>query len=307
MLLVKNMHRGNDASGVALSQADGSIDVFKDDSTPWQFVKSKEWLEFMEEKLKPDTWAAMVHARAATGGNPRENKNNHPLIAGCCAAIHNGVIRNDDYLFKDMKLDRHAETDSDIIRAIADEHGLTPKAVDIMSRISGGVASCIFDPRKPKQLMLMRSGNPICLASTEDMLFFASEKNTLHVALKPFFSRFNIWFQANRPDVGFGTFPDHTAWLIGERGLEWHGKFDSFGSGKYNEPIRKVFDGYEGRQKEFDRKAGKDNSKAEMKDAWCPKCKEIVAMDKDGEVTRYYHTFCKTYLVEVPESEKVKA
>src|SRR5689334_9587634 len=86
MLLVSNEHRGNDASGIALSQADGTIAVYKNDIQPWKFVKSPEYKEFMEEHLKPDTWAAMVHARAATEGNPRDNNNNHPMFAGCSAA-----------------------------------------------------------------------------------------------------------------------------------------------------------------------------------------------------------------------------
>lgn len=282
LLLVGNEHRGNDASGIALAQADGTVDVCKSDSPPWKFVSSKQWEEFIEKNLHEDTWAAMVHARGATTGNPRNNVNNHPLYAGVSAAIHNGVIRNDDWLFKDLKLERRAETDSDIIRAIVDAGGINQNTVKTLNKIAGGVASCVFDPRSPKKLFLMRSGNPICLASSEQSLFFASEKGTLHRALKPMVERFGIWFQANRPGVAFGTVPDDTCWIIGEKGVEWHGPFKTLLS-TYHEPVRQVYDNYTERSQRFDRESGSKHTNIqtkEMEDAWCPTCKKTWAIEK---------------------------
>jgi asparagine synthetase B (glutamine-hydrolysing) len=251
VLLVGNEHRGNDASGIMLQQEDGSIQLYKKDVPGWTLVQDKDYEKWLKENLKPSTHGAFVHVRGASKGNPRDNNNNHPMFAGQGAIIHNGVIRNDDLLFNSMKLERKAATDSDLIRAIIDKHGITEKASQALAECSGSGAICAIHPKFPGKVLLVRSGNPLVLASNNDFFYFSSEKDTLHKACRPWIQRFGIWFQENKPDVAFSNMADDSAWIIGPKGFEQHTQC-KINVGGYKEPWRKTFEEYEARSKKWD-------------------------------------------------------
>lgn len=282
-LLAGNDHRGNDASGLVIQQVDGSLNILKKDVPAWKLAALDEYDEFIEKYLKPDSTSVLVHARGASQGNPRIYENNHPMHAGKSAIIHNGSIKNDDTLFSSMKLDRKARTDSDIIRAIVDANGLTEKAIKELARMSGSGAIAGVHPEYPGKLLLLRSGNPLTTASNDNFFYFASEKNTLHKACRSFVQRGGMWFQAQRPNVDFGLVADHTAWVIGPRGVEVH-KECRICTGQYIEPWRKTYEEYETRQEKWNRQMleAKQTKYVEytvqdgrkMKPAYCLDCKK---------------------------------
>ena len=272
-LLVGNEHRGNDASGIALQQKDGAINIFKQDVPGWKLVTSDEYKEFIHKFLLPDTRAALVHARGASQGNPRDNNNNHPMYAGVSAVIHNGVIKNDSQMFNNLKLERKAETDSDILRAMIDKFGITQQGIQMLGRTVGSAAMAAVDPRYPGKLLLIRSGNPLTLASNENFFFFSSEKATLHKACRPFVKRMGMWFHSQKPDVDFAMMANNTAWIIGEKGLESHAEC-KICMGDYHEPWRKTYEEYGKRQEKWDNQARTNVIPDEggMKPAHCYKC-----------------------------------
>lgn len=285
ILLVDNEHRGNDASGIVIQQKNGTLDILKKDSPAWLFVSSHSYKEFIEQKLKEDSRSVLLHARGASQGNPRDNNNNHPMYAGCAAIIHNGVIKNDDELFNTLKLERKSDTDSDILRAIIDKHGITKEAIKEIGKGIGSGAIAAVHPKFPDKLLLIRSGNPLTLASNEDFFFFASEKATLHKATRPFVQRMGIWFQAQKPDVDFSVMNDHTGWIIGPKGLESHTEC-KICQGNYIEPWRKTYEEYQQRQAKWDHRskttvAGEENSGA-LKSAWCFACKREWSIPVNG-------------------------
>lgn len=253
LLLVGNEHRGNDATGMAFQQQDGSIQILKDDEPAWRFVSSKDYKSFIEANLRPDTSAVILHTRGASQGNPRDNENNHPMYAGMSAVIHNGSIKNDTQLFNTLNLKRQAATDTDIIRAIVDEFGLTEKGLKMLDKMSGSMASAAFHPEYPGKVLLMRSGAPMTLASTPEMLVFASEKNTIHKAMRPIIERFGIPFAVhNDQGLAFSPMPDHTAWILGPQGIEQRAAVRTL-TGTYVEPYRRVYEEYASRSERFDR------------------------------------------------------
>src|SRR5690348_4815975 len=193
-LLVGNEHRGNDATGMAILQQDGKVEVLKKDIPAWQFVTCDDYIKFITNNLLDTTRAVILHARGASQGNPRELVNNHPLFAGKSAVIHNGMIKNDHLLFPALGLKREADTDSDILRAILDKYGFCDKAYTTLEKIKGSVAGAAFSMDAPGKMLIFRSGSPMTLASTEDFLFFSSEKKTIHAAAKPIVERFGIPF-----------------------------------------------------------------------------------------------------------------
>jgi hypothetical protein len=186
-----------------------------------------------------------------------------------CAVIHNGVISNDEGLFTAMNLERKAETDSDILRAILDKEGFTKKGIRELARVNGSVAMAAVDAKDPEHLLLVRSGSPLVVGCTEDLLVFASEKKYIHAAMRPTKTRFGLDFTANLPpDFGWLTMADNSAWLFNSDSKEWHDECKTL-YGSYSEPRRHVYENYQERQhrwaKDSEAKADKAKVKTDAK------------------------------------------
>jgi predicted glutamine amidotransferase len=249
-LLLAIEFRGAHATGVAFSK-DGEISVLKDDEPAWKFLKDSgndKWIDSQLEK-KPEI--VLLHTRHATQGSPRKNENNHPMFSGLSAVCHNGMISNDDHMFDSLKLERKAETDSDIFRAIIDEEGLTPKAIRTMNRLSGSAAISAVHPKYPGKFLLARSGNPIVFCTTETgLMMWASVKEALHHAQRLWTERFGMWVRQNRTDLMWATMPDNSAYIFGPEGKEWHDEFKIAYS--YTSPRYAVYDNYYEKNKRWD-------------------------------------------------------
>jgi asparagine synthetase B (glutamine-hydrolysing) len=289
LLLVGNEHRGNDAAGLALSQADGTILVCKTDDPAWKFVKSEMYKKFIEEHLHDSTWAALCHTRAATKGNPRDNRNNHPIYAGLSAIIHNGILRNDDELFHKMSLGREAESDSDILRAILDKYGFTKKGCEALAEVNGSAAGAAFHIKYPGHILLFRSGAPMSLGSTGDYFMFASEKKTIYRAFRPYIQRWGMWFQMERANAAFAPMHEDTIWILGPKGYQAHHIFKAI-TGNYNDSSRQVYDGYKSRQSRFNlfstRKTAEEKNNPAIQSKTPVDCIEVVCQkcNKDDMV-----------------------
>jgi len=60
-----------------------------------------------------------------------------------------------------------------------------------------------------------------------------------------------MFFQRVDSSLAFTFIPEHTLWLIGPEGKEFHTEFKTC-MGKYVEPVRKVYEKYSERQEAFD-------------------------------------------------------
>lgn len=217
ILLVENQRRGNHATGVAIQQSDGEINVLKKDVPAWTLTGSLEYKAFMNRFLRDDSITILGHTRLATQGSPTKNENNHPMWDGTTAVIHNGIIINDDDMFKELKLKRAAETDSDIIRAIFDNYGFSAKAVNQLSRLNGSAAIAAISVDFPGKLFLGRSGNPIELASMDDILLWSSEAGPIRKAARPIRKKFGIHFRQIHRDLGMIPMNNDSAYIIGAK------------------------------------------------------------------------------------------
>ena len=262
MFLTGLEHRGNDATGLAMQRKDGEVLVYKDDVAAWTFVTSNGYEEFLEANLDDSITQVILHTRAATKGTSRKNVNNHPLHAGKAAVIHNGVLNNDDALFKELELERKAETDSDILRAIVDKFGVTKEAIRKLNKVRGGAAIAALHPEYPGLMLLGRSGNPITQAANENFFCFASEKNVIHRAMRPWIKKWNKWFQFQSLQLAFSNYPDNTLEILGPEGTEWHDEFKAFW-GTYHEPVRRVYSGWRERQRTWDKQAQQEAKRGE--------------------------------------------
>lgn len=223
-------HRGNDATGLAVQFADGRIEVHKNHEPAWRFLSDDKTKAWLEKQLSDATHkTVLVHTRRMTKGSHWDNANNHPMYAGKSAVVHNGMISNDDSLFTQLDLERRAETDSDILRAIVDKHGLNRGLIGHdgkLCKIFGSVAASIIHPDAPGDVLLLRSNNPLYIGSNEDHLCWASTKRSVYLALKRWIDRFGIMQAVHDDKLAFVSMPNNTGWLMGDK-LKWHEKFDA--------------------------------------------------------------------------------
>lgn len=288
-LLLAIEFRGAHATGICTFGKSGEISVLKKDEPAWNFLKdtkTDKWIDAELEK-KPET--VLLHTRHATQGSPRKNENNHPMFSGVSAVCHNGMISNDDHLFDSLKLERKAETDSDIIRAIVDEEGITQKAIRTLGRMSGSAAISVVHKDYPGKLLLARSGNPIVYCvSDSGLMMWASVKEALHHAQRLWMEKFGLWVRQNRTDLMWATMPDNTAYIFGPEGKEWHDEFKI--AYAYSSPKYAAFDTYYEKNKRWDAERDKKEEKASAgvivkgdkapDFARCPSCQWFGAIPK---------------------------
>lgn len=224
VLLCSLQNRGTDATGIALMSGT-DIQVHKSDWEAWKYITTQGFEDFMKEHLTENVDTVILHTRAATCGNPRENKNNHPLTLGGAAIVHNGMISNHIDVFKKLGVERSAETDSDAIRALVDVHGISENAIKELRTLEGSIAAACIHPGFPGKLLLLRSGSPLAMAQVGTSLMFASEKEAIQRASRPWGEWRNFWVQEQAAQVRWMAAPVDTAMIIGPEGLEFHREF----------------------------------------------------------------------------------
>lgn len=303
ILLCANARRGIQATGIALQQPNGTISVLKSDEPAWRFVTDDKYKKFLRDNLFEDTVTFLGHTRAATQGTPEDNSNNHPLYGGTTAVVHNGMISNDHTLFASMKLKRLGEVDSDILRAILDEHGLTRDGVKELKRVCGSVAIAAVSRAYPGKLLLGRSGSPLVLASTPNQLVWSSEKAAIHAAMRPCTWRFGLPMQPNRADLAFMTMNNDSVYLIGENqereekgerwtsAIDWHESFRV--ANFYSAPNYKVHDDYRHKRGRY-RKDTTEDKKKRVHMLWCKTCHKWLDVPKGSEELAVWEFTCKT-------------
>lgn len=277
-LLLALEHRGADATGIVISNPDEELWVHKDNEPAFRYVTSNGYQEFLKKHLTNETRTVLLHTRAWTKGDPKHEENNHPLYHGKCAVIHNGSIRNDDATFRELGLKRKAEVDSDVIRAIVDEYGITKEGVAALESLEGSLAGAAISQEDPGRVLLLRAGNPMIVAANQDdLFFFASTKHAIHVASRPWKQRFGVYMKPVRAALDWGTFPDQSAWLMGPKGLEWHTKFKLSWGKSVTTPARGLPLG----PKPIERYLGKTLVQCLNCEAWTASKKKHAELDLD--------------------------
>lgn len=258
----------------------------------------------------------LVHTRAATKGDPIDARNNHPLWNGHSAVVHNGMLNNDDQLFRRFQLDRVGEVDSDILRGILDKFGMTPDGIKNLKEVSGSCAIAAVHEDYPGKLILGRSGSPLILASTPNQLIWASEKSAIHQAMRPWEPRFGFPMAPNRSDLAWMTVSDHSIYLLGELAEKAMGEGDdiyrymsaielrdSFQSANYyNTPKYNIHETF------FQRRVSKDK-KQKIDMAFCETCKEWVNIPEKVQkrpIWTLHCTKCGNYLGNAPKGYAIK-
>jgi len=202
-LLFEAKARGRDATGVAFASGH-RIGVVKNNVDASEFIASREFGTACRRYIKTEsddsnmnTTVILGHTRAKTKGTPSVRFNNHPIVTSNTVGIHNGVISNDEELFKEYKktypsFERRGEVDSEIIFQLIDYLSyVTKKSASEAIRwasglLKGSYACAIIDKANPYQLWLFRDYNPISLCCFEDvgLIMFASSIDHIRAATR---------------------------------------------------------------------------------------------------------------------------
>jgi glucosamine 6-phosphate synthetase-like amidotransferase/phosphosugar isomerase protein len=174
-LLAAISGRGADAVGYAFRGPDTPLAVHK------QRTGASELLDALT--IPAPALQALIHVRDYTKGHPSLAANNHPIRHGTVVGIHNGIIKNDEELFRQHGF-RRAEpdmtVDSEAIFALAEQERSRAKALE---QLFGSMAAAWFDDRSPDVVFVARGvGRPLWIGQGRHELLFASTEEALRLA-----------------------------------------------------------------------------------------------------------------------------
>jgi len=170
--------RGADAAGIAYN-AGGKLHI----------VKRPVPAHKLSIRLPNEAGVIMGHTRMTTQGSAKKNYNNHPFPGntpnGAFALAHNGVLRNDRALRKQLHLPyTKIETDSYVaVQLIEQKKALDFASLKYMAeQVEGSFTFTVLDQQN--NLYIVKGDNPLCLycfpqkrlflyASTESILIRA--------------------------------------------------------------------------------------------------------------------------------------
>jgi hypothetical protein len=164
-----SQQRGRDSSGL-LIYSNKTYDVIKSDY---------KLLQLIREKKCRHSSLVLGHARLITNGL----QENQPVVRDGLILLHNGIIVNHDEVWKQLKVARIMEIDSEAVLGVALDHlasgaslETVPEAVFQKCR---GIANCALAiPRLGKLLLFSNSGS-LYLGEDSYGFYFASEKYSL--------------------------------------------------------------------------------------------------------------------------------
>jgi len=171
-------YRGYDSAGLMLY-----------DGENLKISKTKGKVSDLEEKSSLDITTngtiGIGHTRWATHGVPND-VNSHPHVSnsGDLCIVHNGIIENYEPLKKELIKRGYvfsSDTDTEVLVNLIEEVQKKEKlklgkAVQVaLNQVVGAYAICVFDKKKPDEIIVARLGSPLAIGVGEDEFFIASD------------------------------------------------------------------------------------------------------------------------------------
>jgi glucosamine--fructose-6-phosphate aminotransferase (isomerizing) len=171
-------YRGYDSAGIMLF-----------DGENLKVSKTKGKVSDLEEKSSKEITSSgtigMGHTRWATHGVPND-VNSHPHLSnsGNLAIIHNGIIENYEPLKKELMKRGYtfqSDTDTEVLVNLIEEvqkkdNLKLGKAVQVaLNQVVGAYAICVFDKKKPDEIIVARLGSPLAIGVGNEEFFIASD------------------------------------------------------------------------------------------------------------------------------------
>ncbi len=163
--------RGVDSSGL----------IYYDESL-YKVERADYNIEQLLARVKPfGSSVVLGHSRLITNGLA----DNQPVVRGNISAVHNGIIVNEDDIWKNLRVERQLKIDSEVIVAIAEKHfldeeELTELPTKILSICRGVVACALMLPELGKLVLFSNNGS-LYKGEIGDDIYFASERYALNL------------------------------------------------------------------------------------------------------------------------------
>ncbi len=190
--------RGKEASGLAV-RFNNSIYVFKEPITSSKLVKTKEYKKLFNQTLKTAGYVnnelmapflILGHSRLQTNGQSEINTNNQPVVKDGAVGIHNGIIVNDNQLWKSFSdLKKEYDVDTEVFLSLLQKFRSQGKTIieavrTVFGLIEGSASVAVeFDDANSLVLASNTGSLYIALSKSEKVLVFASEKFILQQAI----------------------------------------------------------------------------------------------------------------------------
>jgi glucosamine 6-phosphate synthetase-like amidotransferase/phosphosugar isomerase protein len=170
--------RGHDSSGIAVVR-EKDIIVHKRALPASKFIKTKEYKEVISEEKNIN--AIIAHARMETNGSFAENKNNQPVVKDGVVTVHNGIIVNEEDLWKkNSEIKKEYSVDTEVFNSLA---GLSlkkgnplQKAIEQSLKLLKGSYSFASIFEEYNILLLATNTGSLYYIEGEGFLLFASER-----------------------------------------------------------------------------------------------------------------------------------
>jgi glucosamine--fructose-6-phosphate aminotransferase (isomerizing) len=196
--------RGKEASGLAVRFKD-SIYVLKEPVTSSKLVKTYRYKELFNQTLKAEVYDGIQlqapllilgHSRLQTNGQSEINTNNQPVVKDGAVGIHNGIIVNDDKLWKSFsELKKKYDVDTEVFLSLlqmfrAQGKSLVEAVRLVFENIEGSASvAVLFDDINNLVLASNTGSLYMALNQSEKILVFASEEYILQQGLNHKFLR----------------------------------------------------------------------------------------------------------------------
>lgn len=156
-MLIFNMVRGKDSTGVFCRKSNSDIIGTKTASHPMHLFETSQWEDFRREATATGRFV-IGHGRAATRGEVK-NDNAHPFVENNIILVHNGTLhRTKNITDVTTEVDSHA-----IAHALAEK----PPA-EVIKELDGAFALVWFDIETNKLHAVRNNERPLCILQDAD-------------------------------------------------------------------------------------------------------------------------------------------
>ena len=166
-MLIADMFRGMDSTGVFGVNKHGNLDMLKDASASPFFLSKKDSGTQFFNNIISDYHIMVGHNRKATMG-VIEAGNAHPFIVGDICLVHNGTLINHKKLADTV-------VDSQAICTHINEHGYK----ETLKNIEGAYALIWYNANNKTVYFCRNAERPLYLVETQDRIYLASEGKML--------------------------------------------------------------------------------------------------------------------------------
>ena len=205
-LFLLSESRGKEASGLCLSSTK-SVSIYKEPIPASLMIKKKEYKNFFKKFIKDNFSSnnskilSVGHSRMVTNGDENNPGNNQPVVKDGFICLHNGIIVNDEKLWRKYpSLKRKFSVDSEIINSLLamrmnEGFSFEESISELYSEIEGAASTVLMKQDSSYVYFATNTGSLYIAQNKTDCTFvFASEKSIL----KKFMSQLNQDFSISQ-------------------------------------------------------------------------------------------------------------